>query len=72
MSNNYQRFQALSLRRFGDIFVSAGCHFDDKISKLRSATAIRSELKRIEEKRKIVLDRFMPDPYSTAPLTQRG
>ena len=34
--------------------------------------SIRSELKRIDQKKKIVLDRFQPTPYSTAPLTQRG
>ena len=36
------------------------------------AKSIRSELKRIEQKRKIVLDPFQPTPYSSAPLTQRG
>ena len=34
--------------------------------------SIRSELKRIDQKRKIVLDRFQSTPYSTAPLTHRG
>ncbi len=39
---------------------------------LSRSKPIRSELKRIDRKKKIVLDPFQPTPYSTAPLTQRG
>jgi hypothetical protein len=49
-----------------------GFLFDDNLTELRSDKSIRTELKRIEKKRKIVLDPFQPTPYSSAPLTQQG
>lgn len=52
--------------------MSAAFRFNDTRGETEWGKTIRTELKRIEQKKKIVLDPFQSTPYSSAPLTRRG